>query len=352
VRLALVGCGNIARRYARGIVAAERLALAGATDIVPRRAEAVVAEFGGTAYPSLEALLADDDVGAVVNLTAPQAHASVTTAALNAGKHVHSEKPLALRHDEAQDLVELAARRGLCLSCSPATLLGEAQQTAWKLVREGAIGTVRAVYAEANWGRIETWHPLPLSLYAVGPLVDVGVYPLTLVTAMLGPVRRVHAYGRVLAPERTTLGGEPFRIETPDFVVAVLELAGGAVVRVTASFYVGSDSKQRGMELHGDGGSLYLASWGDFDSGLELAAGGKRYAPVPLVRNPYRGIDWSRALVELDEAVAERRVPRTSGEHAAHIVDVLCASDESLRSDRSVTLHSDFPQPAPLEWAR
>ena len=148
-----------------------------------------------------------------MNLTIPSAHASVTAAALEAGKHVHTEKPVALRYEEARELVELAERTGRRLSCSPATLLGEAQQTAWKLVRDGALGEVRVVYAEANWGRIESWHPTPQALYDVGPLVDVGVYPLTILTAMFGPVRRVVAYGTTLEPERVTLAGEPFRLD-------------------------------------------------------------------------------------------------------------------------------------------
>jgi predicted dehydrogenase len=152
VRVALVGCGDVSRRYARRIVETDGLDLAGATDLVEGRAAALVAGHGGVEYPSLEALLADGAVDTVVNLTAPVAHAAVTAASLEAGKHVHTEKPVALRHAEAVELAELAARRGVRLSCSPATLLGEAQQTAWKLVREGGLGTVRAVYAEANWG--------------------------------------------------------------------------------------------------------------------------------------------------------------------------------------------------------
>ena len=112
-------------------------------------------------YPTLEALLADESVDTLVNLTAPESQFEVTATALAAGKHVHSEKPLALRHEDAHTLVELAQRHGVRLSCSPATLLGEAQQTAWKLVRDGSVGRVRAVYAEANWGPIETWHPDP-----------------------------------------------------------------------------------------------------------------------------------------------------------------------------------------------
>jgi predicted dehydrogenase len=350
MRVAFVGCGNIAARYAASIAASDRVEIVGATDVAPGRADAFVAQFGGATYPTLEALLEDDAVDTVVNLTPPQQHASVTAAGLEAGKHVHSEKPLALRHEEAEKLVATAARRGVRLSCAPASLLGEAQQTAWKLVRDGAIGPVRAVYAEANWGRIESWHPSPEALYSVGPLVDVGVYAIAMVTGMLGPARRVLAYATTLEPERVTLAGVAFQPGAPDFVVAVLELDGGVVLRVTASFYV-PPSKQRGLELHGDLGSLHLATWGEFDSRLELAVDGGEYAAVSLLKEPYRGTDWGRAVVELAEAVEEDRPHRASGEHAAHIVEILSAIGESARSGRPVAIDSGFEPPQPMPWA-
>lgn len=351
MRIALVGCGNIAGRYAERIAAVEGLELVAATDVLPGRADAFVAEHGGTSYATLDELLADPSIDVVVNLTAPQAHAAVSAAALEAGKHVHTEKPLALTNADAQALVELAVQRGLRLSSAPTTLLGEAQQTAWKFVREGAIGTVRTVYAEVNWGRIEEWHPDPTALYAVGPFVDVGVYPLTILTAMFGPARRVVAYATTLEPERVRLDGEPFTPGAPDFVVAVLELADGVVVRLTATFYVPA-SKQRGLEFHGDEGSLYMPTWGEADSSLELQRRGGEYEPVPLVREPYHGIDWSRALVDLAEALEEGRAHRMGAEHAAHVVEILCAVEESATNGRPVAVRSEFPRPEPMDWAR
>jgi predicted dehydrogenase len=351
MRIALVGAGNIAARYAAAIVAADRLDLAGATDTAPGRAEELVAEHGGVAYPSLEALLADDDVETVVNLTVPQAHAEVTAAALEAGKHVHSEKPLALRHGDAQALADLAARRGVRLSSAPATLLGEAQQTAWKLVREDAIGRVRAVYAEANWDRLERWHPDPRSLYAVGPLVDVGIYPLTILTAMLGPARRVQAYATTLEPERMLLDGTRFTPVAADFVTAVVEHADGAVTRLTASFYVGP-CRQRGIELHGDAGSLHLPTWAEANSRLFLQERGGEYEQIPLVREPFPGIDWGRALVDLAEAIDDRRPHRASAEHAAHVVEALEAAETSVATGGAVEVASLFARPEPMEWAR
>lgn len=351
MRVALAGCGNIAAPYARCIAAAGGLELVGATDIAPGAAERFAAEHGGTAFATLDELLADPCVDLLVNLTAPYAHAPVTRAALAAGKHVHTEKPLALRHAEAQELVELARRSGVRLSSSPATLLGEAQQTAWKLVRDGAVGRVRVAYAEANWGRLERWHPDPTGLYAVGPLVDVGVYPLTILTAMFGPVRRAQGYATTVEPDRVRKDGSRLELGAHDFVVANLELEDGVVARITASFYVGP-SKQRGLELHGDDGSLYLPTWGEFDSRIELQERGGEYATVEPLRQPYPGIDWSRALVELAEAIAEDRPHRASGEQAAHVVEVLEAVQTSSEQGRAVEVGSSFVRPEPLPWAR
>jgi predicted dehydrogenase len=350
VKLALVGCGNIAARYAARIVATDRLELVGATDLVPERAAELVASYGGTAYRSLEALLGDDHVELVVNLTAPKAHAAVTRAALEAGKHVHTEKPVALRHEDARALAELARERGVRLSCAPATFLGEALQTAWKLVREDALGRVRVVYAEANWGRIESWHPTPEALYASGPLADVGIYPLTALTAFFGPVRRVLGYGTILEPDRVGRDGVSFRIATPDFTVAVLELDGGLVARLTATFWV-RPGRQRGIELHGDRGSLYVATWAESNSHIESSTDGETYTPVAPVRDAYPGIDWSAALLDLVEAVEEGRPHRAGAEHAAHVVEVLNAVEDSRVHGGSVEVRSEFEPPAPMGWA-
>jgi len=350
VNIALVGAGNIAARYARCIAEEPRLTFAGATDVLPGRAAELVAAYGGRDYESLEAVLADDGVDVVANLTAPMAHATVTKACLEAGKHVHTEKPVALGADEARQLAETAAQNGVRLSCAPATLLGEAQQTAWKLVREGGLGTVRAVYAEANWGRIETWHPAPETLYESGPMVDVGVYPLTILTAMFGPVRRVSAYGTTLLPERVRQDGQRFSLSTPDFYVAELEHERGVLARLTATFWVRA-GRQRGLEFHGDEAWLWMATWSDFDSRLDWTTDGEAYTPVPLLREPYPGIDWARALSDLCDAVTEDRPHRMGAEHAAHVVDVLNAIEASARGAGAIEVGSDFGPPEPLEWA-
>jgi predicted dehydrogenase len=351
--LGIVGTGNIAGGYARDALTHPEIRLVGATDIDPSRAAAFAAEHGGRAYSSLDELLADPEIDIVVNLTVHHAHYEVTKLALEAGRHVYSEKPLALRSSEAAELVALARERNLRLGCSPSTFLGEAQQTAAGIIRGGRLGTVRAVYADVSWGRIETWHPAPAPFYDVGALVDVGVYPLTLVTTMIGPARSVSAWGWELKPDRTTLDGSTFRIGSPDFIVAAVELEGGAVVRLTATFYVGPPARLRGgLEIHGDDASLAISSFQDFDATVEVGAFGSDYELVPPVRPAFRGTAWARGVAEMAAAIGEGRPHRASAEQAGHIVDILEAAATS-RADggRPVAITSTFPSPALMPWA-
>jgi predicted dehydrogenase len=351
--IGIVGTGNIAGGYARDALTHPEIRVVAATDLDPARAAAFAAEHGMRAHATLDDLLADDEVDIVVNLTVHHAHYDVTKRALEAGHHVYSEKPLALRSSEAAELVALAMLRNVRLGCSPSTFLGEAQQTAAGLVRSGQLGTVRAVYAEVNWGRIETWHPAPAAFYDVGVLVDVGVYPLTLVTSMLGPARSVRAWGWDLLPDRTALDGSSFRIGSPDLIVVAVDLKGGAVLRLTTSFYVGKPARQRGsIEFHGDDASLALGSFQDFDATVEVGAFGEDYQPVTLVRPPFRGTAWARGVAEMAAAIAEERPHRASAEQAAHVVDIIEAAASSIRDGgRPIEVTSTFVPPALMPWA-
>jgi len=351
----IVGCGNIAGPYARTIAGhPDELRLVAVTDIDPARATALAAEHGVRAVPSLDALVADPAVDIVVNLTFHHVHYVVSRTALEAGRHVYSEKPMALDGGEAHELVSIAAANGVRLACAPSTFLGEAQQTAGAMIRRGDLGTVRAVYANVNWGRIETWHPAPIPFYDVGVLFDVGVYPLTIATAFLGPAVAVDAWGWDLMPERLTLDGAAYRIGSPDLIIAGVELATGAVLRLIASFYVGRPSRYRGsVEFHGDLASLALESFQEFDATVEVGAYGEEYEAVPLVRpaDPEVDTDWARGLADFAVAIVEGRRARVTGEQAAHVVDILTAAKTSMAEGRRVEITSAFEPPPLMDWA-
>lgn len=351
VGVALVGCGNIAAGYAEDLARYARVRVRGVTDIDPARADVLATTIGCRTYPDLEAVLSDPGVTVVVNLTSHRAHVPVTRAALEAGKHVFSEKPLALRATDARSLDALATARGLRLGSAPIVLLGELAQTAWQTVRNGDLGKVRLAYADVNWGRIESWHPTPQSFYDVGPLFDVGVYPLTLLTGVLGPAVRVTASATTLLHERASGDGQRFRVEAPDFVVAVIELAGGTLVRLTTNFYVADPARQRGVEFHGDDGSLWLSTWFTAEGRLEQAPLGEPYEEVPLIREPEVTMPWGAGVDELARTIVEGGPHVTNSAHAAHVVEIMEATLHSAQCGAPVEIGSRFPAPEPLAWA-
>ncbi len=351
VRVAIVGCGNIADAYVEQIQTYDHVELVGFADLLAERAEAFAQEYGGTAYTGLDALLADPAVDVVVNLTIHHAHVEVITQCLEAGKHVYTEKPIAMRYADAARLMALADARGLRLSSAPITYMGEAQQTAWKMLRNGTLGPVRLAYAELNHGRIETWHPNPVPFYEVGIVWDVGIYPITLLTALLGPARRVTAFGQVVYPDRKTLSDEPFRVTAPDVVTAAIEFASGTLARLSCNFYTTTSHQGASVEFHGDAGSLYLGSCFDFHAPVAYAPYGDAFQPIPLLREPFEGVEFGRGLGAFAEALREDRPHRASAAHAAHVVEIIEAIHRSIDEGRAVEINSTFTPPAPMEWA-
>jgi predicted dehydrogenase len=353
MNLAIVGCGNIAGPYSKDLKKRPIMNLLGFYDVDVVRAEAFAKEHGGKAYASLDEVLADPGVDVVVNLTIFNAHYEVVKKALEAGKHVYSEKPLALKYAEAKELVALAKAKNLYLAGAPITFLGEAQQSAMKYIRDGKLGDVRMVYAEVNHGRIESWHPNPGPFYAVGPNLDVGVYPLALVTALFGPAKRLSGFATTLSPDRVTKDGTPFRVEAPDFYVIHLEFSGGTFVRLTSNFYVSSKSRQgEGIEFHGDKGSLHLESWFSGNCGLYYADFEKTYESVASFKTTDVGIDWAVGLQDFTDSIKASKPSRVTGEQAAHVVEILEATNESIKTGRTVELTSTFTPPAPMDWAK
>jgi predicted dehydrogenase len=161
----------------------------------------------------------------------------------------------------------------------------------------------------------------------------------------------VQAFATTLEPGRKLLDGTGFRPGAPDFVVALIALEEGVLVRLTATFYVGA-GKQQGVELHGDAGSLWLSDWLDADARVEQQERKGAYRPVDLVREPFPGIDWSRPLVDLVEAIPEGRPHRAGAEHAAHVVEILNAVEQAADAGGPVEVRSTFERPEPMEWAR
>jgi len=133
------------------------------------------------------------------------------------------------------------------------------------------------------------------------------------------------------------------------------------VARLTTNFYVSFQSKQRGIEFHGDKGSLFLNNWHDFNGIVEYADFSGTYEPLPYVKEPYAGntaedphagVEWSRGVLDMAEAMQENRPQRITGAQAAHVVDIVCGIQTAFREGHRVEITSEFPQPAPMDWAQ
>lgn len=239
MRVAILGCGYVANMYRLTLPLQPELKLVGVMDRDPQRTKVMADLTSSKAYATLDELLADKEVELVLNLTNPRSHYETTKACLDAGKHVFTEKPLALSMREATSLVELAEKRGLQLSSAPCTLLNEAAQTLWKAVREERVGKTRLVYAEMDDGMVhrmpvkkwvnEAGTPWPyVDEFETGCTMEHAGYVLSWLAAMFGPADLVSAFSTTLVPDK--LPGEKID-SAPDFSVACVRFKSPVVDR-------------------------------------------------------------------------------------------------------------------------
>ncbi|QKY16134.1 aldo/keto reductase [Halorubrum sp. CBA1229] len=331
-----VGAGSIAPEYAAGL-SGSSLSLAGVVDLDEERAASLAADHSCPSFTDLETALERVDAPLVVNLTSHAAHAPVTRTALEADRHVYSQKPLALDAAEAGDLVALARDRGLALGCAPGTPRAPSQRRAGRLLADGRLGPVGLGYAHAHVGRVTDWHDRPDSFLEIGPLYDGAVYPLALLVSWFGPVDRVRVADALdVWPER-----EERRPSTPSHVEATLAFAAGPTVRLTASFYAPHRSREfYGLELHGDDGSLYLKGTGAMDDdrdAVRFGRVGREYvsAPPASPEGPYEYVD---AVERLAASVEAGSPSRAGGRRGAHVVAVCNAIEAAAEGGGPVAV--------------
>ena len=356
VGIGVVGCGSVLELYTKGILNhPERLRVVGVYDVVSARAKKFAKSLGSRAFQSIEELFDLPEVELVLNLTIHTAHFEITRQALEAGKHVWSEKPLATKREEGCELVKIAKEHNLLLGCAPSVILGEAQQTLWKAVRDGMVGKVLEVTADMMGGRMERdYHPNPEPFYApgAGPMLDIGCYPLSVLTSILGLVCAVRGMAEIRMPERIIgIGpkqGKKFTVTTPDHVTGLLQFASGIGGRITVSFVVGK-SICAGIEIHGSKGSLWMASDTAFNSDVRFCPIEEReWRKVPFVSEPFKGVEWSRGVLDMAKAICSNRPPRCSGRQANHILDISLGILESAESGCEKTIKTTFEPPKPI----
>jgi predicted dehydrogenase len=352
LNVGLVGCGNISPRYVEGCRRFPILNVVACADSDSARAQALAARFPDLQARAVDDLLAGADVDIVVNLTPPAVHAEVSLAAIAAGKHVYSEKPLALTRDQGRGILQAAAEAGVRLGCAPDTFLGGGLQTARKVIEDGWIGEpVGATLFMMNAGP-ERWHPNPGFFYQVGagPLFDMGPYYLTALIHLLGPVARVTSIARKTYAERMAtseaLMGQKFPVEVPTYVAGVLQAETGPVATLVTTFD-GWYSRTPQIEIYGSQGTLVAPDPNRFDGEVQVRrAGDEAWHTIPLSHSPdvMRGI----GVADMAYGIAAGRPHRANGQMAYHVLDLMHALLEAAEEGEQRQIESDCQQPAPL----
>ena len=306
-----------------------------------------------------EELLADESVELIVNLTPTPAHEGIIRRALEAGKHVYTEKTMTTGHGSARALADLAKSKGLWLGSAPDTFLGAGWQTARRAIDEGLIGEVTSFAFAANRDNsVLTSFFRFLNLPFGGVAYDYSVYYFTALCSLLGPVARVAAAVRApypthvdIDPRSATCGQE---ISTPNEseVSAVITLKSG----VSGTAHVNADSvleDQHFFAIYGTKGILYLPDPNGFGGEVRLQPNWhftEQPAPVRVLESAFGYADNSRGLgpAELAWSVRAGRPNRASADMACHVLEVIDAIIESGKTNAFVEIDSTFERPRPL----
>ncbi|MBS9721119.1 Gfo/Idh/MocA family oxidoreductase [Tianweitania sp. BSSL-BM11] len=386
--IAFVGTGFVADYYITTLRNHPALTLVGVHDRDPAQQKRFASYYNTPTYPNLDALLADPDVSIVVNLTSPESHAAVSRQALIAGKHVYSEKPMAMHYDDAAALVQLAEDRGLCLASAPANALSASYKAVAKALSDDAIGQPRLIYAEmedgpvfrerwANW-RSPSGAPWPgIHEFEVGCTLEHAAYALSWLVALCGPVESLTAFSALCFPDKGQPAGVPLG---PDFSVGLLNFRSGVVARLTSGL---TAPKDRSLTILGDAGTITVDDlWNHHSPArLEQTAAGRRISekiagrierrlgrtlplrPKPGTALPIAAagkltlpnfpsqIDFCAGIAAQAEAIKRQSRPFFSGAVSLHITELVLALSNAGRDAAPYILRStfsgDFPAIAP-----
>ena len=385
MNIAMIGVGAISGIYLENITKTFReIRLVGVCDLIPERAEAGVEkvrnmiEAGADAvvpkmYRDMHEAFADPSVELVLNLTRPYEHYAVTHAALSAGKHVYSEKPLAVDMEEAAELVRLASERRLCLGGAPDTFMGAGIQTCRKLIDDGVIGEVVGANVSMICHGHETWHPDPAFYYkrGGGPMLDMGPYYVTALVQLLGEAKGVSALTKKSFSERLITSaphyGEKITVDVDTYLAGNILFSSGAIASVFTTFDVHYTNQAR-FEVYGTKGTLVVPDPNTF-GGPILLYRPEDAAPAPafdpgyrkIVIDPYPGFkeiplmfDYqvnSRALglADMAKALETGRPWRANAEQQLHVLDILTAFEKASRQGSFYALTTRYHRSAPME---
>ena len=384
MRVVFIGCGYVSSFYAETLGNHPQIELCGAMDAVDRHATDFCQRYKTRKYETLTQVLEDSSVDAIVNLTNPKSHYEISRAALNAGKHVYTEKPLATQLADAKDLVDLAKSKQLLISSAPCNVLGESAQTLWRALRENLIGVPRLVYAEMDDGMVhrfpyknwisETGRPWPYKdEFEVGCTLEHAGYYITWLVAFFGSVTELTTFADCVIKDKRT--DESLDHQSPDLTVACLRFESGTVARLTCSIVAPHDHQIR---IFGEQGTLSTHDCWFYDSPVHyqpLSTLSQRRQKIPFLARmkglakrkikPVRPhklahryrvgghrMDFARGISELADAVQEGREARLSADFCLHVNEVVLRIQDPVPGRSTSTMETSAGAMRPMRWAK
>lgn len=371
IKVGLVGCGNICDIYLQNIKKFQVMEIAAVADAIAERAETKAGEYGIEKVCTVDEIMADKEIEVILNLTNPGSHYEISMAALNAGKHVYSEKSLAVTCEEAKEILALAKEKGLKVGCAPDTFMGGRLQTCRKLIEDGWIGKPVAATAFMTCHGHEIWHPSPQFFYkaGAGPMFDMGPYYITALIALLGPAKRVSGAVQKTFEQRLITSqpccGERIDVEVPTHISGTIEFEIGAVATVITSFDIW-DSHLPRIEIYGTEGTLSIndddplagpnlfegeillrrkdeSDWNGFPADLPRQ-GATSWKKIPAAYG-YNTNSRSLGLADMCYALQTGRKHRANGDMAYHALEIMHGIHEAARDGQYHVMESTCEKP-------
>ena len=353
MRVGIIGCGNISETYFECQNLFNNFNVVACADINIEAAKKSAEKYNVNAF-SVDDILSNEDVDLIINLTIPAAHKEIIIKSLNAGKHCFSEKPLAMSFSEGLEISDLANSKNLYVGCAPDTFLGAAGQKARSLIEDNKIGKVVLGTFNLMSHGMEHWHPNPDFFFkpGAGPVFDVGVYYITQLVNLIGPIKSISSLSGTATPERIITSeprnGEKIKVETPTTLMGTLEFHNNAKIQFFCSWDVWKH-KHSTIELYGLEGSMIVPDPNFFSGDIlishkeedwQIINNDKMLLGIPnktdnngtKIAN-YRGI----GLSDMIDAIHNQRQSRCSLDLAVHVLEAMEGIIKS--SDDRVNYH-------------
>ena len=365
----LIGCGHIAETYFRAHKYFNNFKIIKCADI-NNKAAIKCAKANRIKAVSIKELLNDKNIKVILNLTIPTAHYSVAKLALTHGKHVYSEKPLAINLSDGIRLIKLAKKKKLYVGNAPDTFLGGGIQKSRELLDKKIIGKVKFGNAIFAYPGVQSYHPNPEPWFAKkggGPVIDMGPYYLTALVNLLGPAKEVFSQSERGKSKRVIgIGpkkGKKFKVECPTTYFSTIKFLNGTIIRLTLSFDVISHLRNH-IELYGNEGSMIVpdpnmfggsvliskklgSSWKNFKTNkmtlgkINIRSQSSRANESPTNAN-YRGV----GLSEMISSIQKRKLHKCNGNLSLHVLNIIDAIHNSAKKRKTVRINNLCDRPS------